>query len=391
MDRLLSPFHQSKLLNTLFWANIFVSFHYALIRYIISSFRNNYLSETQVSALYIIGSIVNTVFLLTSSKILEKLGSYRFVIYAIFIEFGATVGMALSTTPIIVALYFLIHLVTISLLLFNMDVLIEDVVTDESTTGSVRAAYLTLTNITIVLAPLVISLVIVNNNYSSVYILSALSMIPLYFLIKRFKKVNIEKIHHIQIRETISEYIKNKNLYNIFVSQFLLQLFYAFMVIYTPLYLDKYIGFSWTEIGIIFTIMLLPFVMFELPLGELADKKYGEKEFLTFGFIITGLSTLFISFVTTKIFLVWAVILFITRIGASFIEVSTESYFFKQVNKEKTDVISFFRIARPISFIFAPVLATIALQFIPFQYIFIIIGTIMITGAHYSLALNDTR
>lgn len=391
MDRLLSPFHQGKFLNTLFWANIFVSFHYALVIYINSSFLNNFFSETQISALYIIGSIVNTVFLLIASRMLEKLGGYRFAIYVIAIEFMTTVGMAVSTSPSIVAICFLTHIVAISLILFNMDVFVEDFITNESTTGGIRAAYLTLTNITIVLAPVVIAFILTDGNYFIVYSLSAISMIPLYFLMKRFKKVKVEKIFHIRIKETLSEYIKSSDLYNIFVSQFLLQLFYAFMVVYTPLYLSKYIGFSWTEIGIIFTIMLLPFVFLELPIGELADDKYGEKEFLTIGFIVMGLSTLFISFITVKIFWVWAVVLFITRIGASFVEISSESYFFKHVNREKTDVISFFRIARPISFIVAPVLATISLQFIPFQYIFIIIGTIMVIGTHYSLALHDTK
>ncbi|KKR45873.1 MAG: Glucose/galactose transporter [Parcubacteria group bacterium GW2011_GWA2_40_14] len=163
------------------------------------------------------------------------------------------------------------------------------------------------------------------------------------------------------------------------------------MVVYVPLYLEKYIGFSWTEIGIMFTIMLLPFVLFELPVGELEDRKYGEREFLTIGFVIMGLSTLFISFITLKSFWIWTTILFITRIGASFVEISTESYFFKHVNQEKPDVISFFRITRPLSFIVGPVIATIALQFMPFQYIFIVIGICMILGAHYSLALTDTK
>ena len=87
----------------------------------------------------------------------------------------------------------------------------------------------------------------------------------------------------------------------------------------------------------------------------------------------------------------WATLLFITRIGASFVEVSTESYFFKQVNPDKSDVVSFFRISRPLSFIIAPILAVLTLQFIPFQYIFILIGSLMIIGTKYSLALNDTR
>jgi MFS family permease len=137
--------------------------------------------------------------------------------------------------------------------------------------------------------------------------------------------------------------------------------------------------------------MLLPFVLFELPVGEMADEKYGEKEFLTMGFVIMGLSTIFISFVTVKIFWIWAALLFITRIGASFVEISSESYFFKQVNPEKTDVISFFRITRPLSFIVGPILATITLGFIPFEYIFIIIGSLMILGTKYSLVLKDTK
>ena len=391
MNRLLLPFKQSRLLNTIFFSNIFISFHYALIIYVNSTFLNNFFSETQVSALYIIGSIINTILLLNASKILEKIGIYKFATYCIVVEFLATLGLAVSSAPFLIGLYFLIHLVTISLLLFNMDMFIEDVSKDDSMTGSIRATYLTVTNITIVIAPSLIALLLFNNTYSFVYIASCLFLVPLYYFFRRLKNVKNPIVTHINIKETLSEYIKNKNLYNIFISNFLLQLFYAYMVIYVPLYLEKYIGFSWSEIGIMFTIMLLPFILFELPVGELADRKYGEKEFLTIGFIIMGLSTIFISFVTVKVFWMWATLLFITRIGASFVEISSESYFFKQVNPEKSDVISFFRMNRPLSFVVAPILATITLQFIPFQYIFILIGSLMIIGTKYSLALNDTK
>ncbi len=391
MDKLLLPFRQSRLLNTIFLSNIFISFHYALIIYVNSTFLNSFFSETQVSALYVIGSIANTLLLISASKIVEKIGIYKFATYCILIEFLSILGLAVSTAPFLVGLYFLIHLVTISLLLFNMDMFIEEASKDNGLTGSIRATYLTVTNITIVLGPSLVALLLFNENYWLVYTASCLLLIPLYFFFRRLKDIQNPIVRHIKIKETLSEYIKNKNLYNVFISNFLLQLFYAYMVIYVPLYLEKYIGFSWSEIGIMFTIMLLPFVLFELPVGELADEKYGEKEFLTVGFIIMGLSTIFISFVTAQVFWIWASLLFITRIGASFVEISTESYFFKQVNPDKSDVISFFRISRPLSFIVAPVLATITLQFIPFQYIFILIGTLMIIGTKYSLALNDTK
>ncbi len=385
------PFKQSKLLNTLFLSNIFISFHYALTLYVNSSFLNNFFSETQVSALYIISSILNTYFLISASKIIERIGVYKFTIYTIAIEFLSMVGLAITDIPFLVGLYFISHLICMSLLFFSMDVFIEAISKNSPLTGSIHATYLTIANIVTLISPSIVAVILITDNYSYVYLISAAFLIPMYYYIKKFKNIEHGKMKHISVKETLAEYVNNKDLYNIFFSSFLLQLFYAYMVIYTPLYLNKYIGFTWEEIGLMFTTMLIPFVFLELPLGEMADDKYGEKEFLTIGFVIMGLATLFISFVTVKVFIIWTVMLFITRIGASFVEVSTESYFFKKVNPEKTDVISFFRISRPLSFMIAPLLATVSLQFMPFQYIFIVIGSIMILGTKYSLALQDTK
>lgn len=385
------PFRQSKFLNTLFLSNFFVSFHYALVIYINSSFLSKFYSEAQVSSLYIIGSILDTILLLNASKILERFGSYRFTIYAITLEFISTVGLMLSKTSFWASAFFLIHVFTISLILFNLDVFVESVSKDESQTGEIRATYLTITNITITLAPIFVALLVFDSDYSKIYLIGSLFLLPLYYYLRRFKNLAHSPLKHIRVKETISEYIKNRDLFDIFISQSLLQFFYGYMVIYVPIYLSRYVGFSWSEIGIMFTIMLLPFVLFELPIGEMADSKYGEKEFLTIGFVVIGLSTIFIGFITAKVFWIWTTVLFISRIGASFVEISSESYFFKHVNQEKTDFISFFRISRPISFIAAPLVATVSLEFIPFQYVFIIIGGIMILGTHYSLRLNDTK
>lgn len=391
MDKILSPFRQGKTLNTLFWANIFVSFHYALIIYINSSFLSTFFTETQVSALYIVGSILDAMLLLNASRILQKLGNFKFTILAIFVELLSTLGLMFSINPFIVSLSFLTHVFTISLLLFNMDVYVEGASTDESKTSSIRATYLTITSTTIVIAPAIVSMLVKNSSYTYVYLLSSLFLLPMFYFVTNFKKIKTQQVDHINPRETLLEYTKDSNLYDIFICQSLLQLFYSYMVIYVPIYLSKYIGFSWAEIGMIFTIMLLPFVLFELPVGELEDYKYGEKEFLTIGLVILGLSTIFMSFVTVKVFWIWATMLFISRVGASFVEVSSESYFFKHVDQNKTNVISFFRISRPLSFIITPILATVIMQFIPFQFVFIAVGIIMIVGTRYSLSLEDTK
>lgn len=392
MDNLISPFKNGKLLNVIFFSNVLLAFHYYLIVYINSTFLNQYFSEAQVSTLYVIGSILNIFFFINISKLLNTIGNYRTVMYALVVEIIATVGLVVASSPFLISVYFITHVVTVAVIAFNLDVFLEGLIIDENKTGNIRSMYMTLGNIICAVSPLIVAIMLVNNVYWHIYAISAVFLLPmLYYFKKYFDTHETKPIEYINIRQTFKEYLANKDLFNIFAAQFMLQLFYAYMVIYTPIYLIKYVGFSWESIGILFTIMLLPFVLFEIPIGDLADKKYGEKEFLTVGFVIMGIFTMLISFLNTNNFLIWAVVLFATRIGASFVEVTADSYFFKHVNQEKTNLISFFRMTRPVSYIVAPVIVALSLQFIPFQYTFIIIGALMIVGTRYSLALVDTK
>src|ERR1700733_15803724 len=202
MDKLLSPFRQSKLLNTLFLANIFVSFHYALIIYINSSLLSDFFSQTQVSALYIIGSLFDALLLLNASKVIEKVGIYKFTMVAICVEFICTLGMVTTLNPLLVALFFIVHTATISLIMFNMDIFVESASPGDTDTGSIRATYLTIMNITIFLAPIVVAALVIGNNLSPVYMLGSVLMIPAYVFMKNFGSVKERPTKHIQIKKT---------------------------------------------------------------------------------------------------------------------------------------------------------------------------------------------
>jgi len=392
MEKIVSILKQSRLLNVVFLSHIFLSFHYYLVIYVNSSFLDKFFSENQISILYIIGSTINILLLLNISKILNKVGNYKTVVYAIIVEAISILGLILSTNSFLIAFYFILTQIMTPLILFNLDVFLESLSTKEEDTGNIRGIYLTVANITLVVSPTIVSFLVIDDIYLRVYVLSFIFLIPLYLFIKKyFRDYKDYPQKNILIRETFAEYLSDKKIFNISIIYFLLQFFYAYMIVYMPIYLNKYIGFAWSEIGIMFTIMLLPFVLFEIPVGNLADNKYGEKEFLTIGLLIIGLSTIIMSFITVKVFFIWAGILFISRVGASIVEITSDSYFFKQVNEEKTNLISFYRIARPLSFIVAPIVATLSFQFLPLQYVFIIIGAFMIIGTKYSLVLEDTR
>jgi MFS family permease len=163
------------------------------------------------------------------------------------------------------------------------------------------------------------------------------------------------------------------------------------MVIYTPIYLSEHLGFDWKQIGLIFTIMLIPFVLLDFPLGRLSDK-IGEKKFLIFGFVTSILFTFIIPLIKETEVLIWASILFGTRVGAATIEIMSESYFFKKVGERNADEIAFFRNTYPLSFVIAPLIAIPVLLFVPsFKYIFFVLVSILLLGLLISLRLKDIK
>jgi MFS-type transporter involved in bile tolerance (Atg22 family) len=183
--------------------------------------------------------------------------------------------------------------------------------------------------------------------------------------------------------------LKHPVLRNVFAAQTLLRFFYAWMVIYTPLYLSQYIGFSWSQIGIMFSIMLLPFLILELPLGKVVDSAFGEKKIMVFGFVLLVATVACIPFLTTSTFAVWTGVLFTSRIGAACVEMATESYFFKHVNGSLADTISLFRMARPATYVAVSAVATLTLGIISLQWSFLILAVIMVIGVPLALTLRN--
>ena len=171
----------------------------------------------------------------------------------------------------------------------------------------------------------------------------------------------------------------------------LLFFFFSWMVIYIPLHLARTVGFEWDRIGIILSIALLPYILLEYPLGHLADTRFGEKEIMTVGFILIGLFTLPLGLIASVSFFFWAFFLFATRIGASMVEIMTETYFFKKIDVTNSDFLSVFRMAEPLAYVVAPLAASLLLVFVPTQYLFAILGLVMIAGVALTLPLADTR
>lgn len=391
--------NKEKKQKSLIYLLIFLfTLHFTPATYIESTFLENLVGSNKVGFIFSIASIATIITIAIVRKVIRKVGNYQTFLNALIVEFIALSGLSLSlfveysTFWIIVFITaFIAGFVARSIAFFNLDIFIEHLSKDDEV-GAIRGAFLTSLNFAFVIGPLLSSIVAdTEKEIGKVFILGVLLLIPvIHITIKYFKNYKDSEYKDYKFLSTVFYIIRKPDLLRIFVCNFLLFLFYSWMIIYTPIYLREVIGFEIWEVARIIGLGLIPFLLLQFYLGRLADKKYGEKEILTIGLVITGLSTILMAFVSIKIFILWAAILFITRIGASMIESMVETYLFKKVTDKNLDIVSLYRAIRPLAYIVGPVLGSILLIFFDIKYLFLVLGLIMILGVNFSLKIKDT-
>ena len=385
-----------KYFGALYAAIAILGLHFSIVIYINSSFLGMYVGDNAIGVLYTVGSAVTVLSFLFISRVLHNVGNYKLTLLLTFLEMGALIGMAFADSLRVAVPLFILHQAVIPLIFFNLDVYMEKLIGhSEKQTGGKRGLFLTVVSLAGAVAPLITGYLVTENGSASftlAYIVSALLLLPFLFIIVRyFRAFSDANYKEIKVLSTIRSFWIKDDIRNVFIAHLLLQLFFTWMVVYVPLYLATQMGFSWTTIGSILFVALMAYVLLEYPIGLIADRYTGEKEMMLFGFTIIILSTSALSFITTPTIWLWISVLFLTRVGASFVEVTTESYFFKHTRGTDANIISFFRITRPLSYVFGALLGSLTLLYLPFQFMFLVLGAFMIPALFFVLQLKDTK
>ena len=370
-----------------FLAGFSLTLSAALVYYINSSFLGSVVGETNVGFIYASAALATLIVILFIPILGRRFGllkmSRRFALIFIF----SLIALATSQTAVVQISSFIIFYASIVGLGLWLDIYLETL-SPNRRTGRIRGGYLTVINTAVLFAPYVSGRTLdYTGSYQAIYCLSLLVALPLLY--QMFWRLTDRPLPI--SRRSLGEKLRDSNLRKILALDFFLNLFFFFMVIYLPLHLHNVLGFGWEKIGLIFTIMLLPFVLIEYPLGWLADRKFGEKEILSLGLIVAALATLPIAFLTTKSIALWAGLLFLTRVGASAIESMKETYLFKKVTAGDVGVISLSRLTIPLAYIIGSLLSIVILRFFPISFLFLLISILFIFGLYFSLTLKDTR
>ena len=377
-------------LKSVFLVGFFLTIALSLTGYIDSSFAEKYVNLKTVGILFSLGSMAAIAYLAYLPKILGKLGTTRTFHLTSIIYLLSVLGMLYTGTPIIFKALFIVYLASGIGIYFVIDVLIEHF-SRTGATGNVRGVSLVIYNIAYLIGPLLAGMILKNNSFELVYLLAGIFIIIMILVYARdLEKVRFHSHHNGKsLWRNFLRLSKNKDLFHGYLVSLALAFFFSWMAIYTPIYLREFMGFGWDKIGAIFAIMHIPYIILDLPIGRFLDRCSCEREFITLGFVVIGISTMALALIGSASFIFWAIGLALTRVGASFVQVGSESYFFKRVTDEDSDMIAGFRNATPVAYIIGPLVATLFLSFASYNALFVILGAIMLVCTTVSLALKN--
>jgi len=347
--------------------------------------------ERIIGMVYAVNALFGLTTLILLPRLLRRVGNVHAAIGVITLSMFSLLVLAFSPSPWVIFPAFLIQSVLVSAFYFVIDVFLEKYSKPKSL-GLVRGTALTIGGLAWMFPPAIAGIIAGSGDFTPIYAGGAVLLFPaLLLLLTKFKDFKDVPYHVPSLGQTFVEIRSSRDISGILFIQFLLQFFYAWMIIYAPIYLAEHLHIPWTTIGLALTIALSAFVIFEIPAGEIADKWLGEKELLVVGLLLMTLGTGIIPFVSSTTLVVWGAVLFIGRMGASILETMTETYFFKKIPHESANLVSAFRLTTPLAFLIAPVCAAIILPFGGISSLFLILATLLLFGTTVVAHLKDTR
>ena len=343
-----------------------------------------------VGVFYLVAYLIFLALLLNFHKLINKFGKSKVLISSIFFKIAVIVFLALYPPGKFGIILLIIYIICSNLGWVSLDIILESC-SNDSKSGRIRGKYLTIMNLGYFIGPFISTQILKRFDYAGIFVV--LLLLNLFILIVeslRTKESGCHFVAEIKLKHIFKKIIGRKNICRILYISFVLEFFYALMIIYVPIHLLS-LGLGWDRIGIIFTIMLLPFILLQYPAGVLADKKMGEKELLAGAIIIMGMSALVIYFISSVGILIWSLILFSSRIGAALVEILRDSYFYKRIDGNDVDIIDFFRTAGPLGYILASILSVIVVYFFSVKAVFILIGIVVLSALCPTLYLLDNK
>lgn len=384
---------RNRLLVITYFMTFLYALHYAIPVYATSSYLHQFFHSSVVSWAYVVGSFFALISSIHIAKSIKKYHTYRFTVGVTILEMIVVILFGLTNEPYLLFPLFVIHFVLQSLLFISLNVFMESF-SAHANVGSIRGLFLAVFHVGILMSPLIGGYILSVSSFSTLYIVSALVLIPYLVMVHHYlSHIKDPAYHTVDLFGAMKKAMQKRDLRAAVVAKFLVEAFYAVMVIYSPIYLSTLGVPLITYLSFIIPVALVPLVLLPYELGYLADVKFGEKEMLLIGLLLLIITSFLCVIVTKPDILLWTFILLISRIGASLVDTMAYSYYFKKITAEDPSFTALFVNMYNLAIIVTGLVGVLIAPFLiekP-QLIFIILGTSIMLGTTLVLPMKDTR
>jgi hypothetical protein len=368
--------------------SVLIGFSEALVIYIASSYFKEVSGRSDVGIFYIVIYAIFLVILLNLHKLIRLVGKTRVLVWSFVGQIGVILALLFVDVTVVKVASMILFLLFDQMLLVSLDILLDSCTSTEAT-GRTRGSHLMILNIGFIVGPFVSTWLLASFNFVSVFsLVLVFKLIALSIAFFRLGQINHVNLSRETVGGLLLKAIKNVDVRRIYYISFALEVFYGLMIMYSPIYLES-IGMSLRQIGLVFTIMLIPFLLVEYPVGWIADKELGEKEMIIFFLSLIALTTAWVYYLDKPIVWLWAIGLFATRIGAASLEVLRDSYFYKKIGDDDVDLIDFFRTARPVAYITAALLSVFVVEIYSVHEMFLLASLVLVSALFPAWRLRD--
>ncbi len=363
----------------------------ALVAYLGSSYFKEATGVENVGIFFVVSFSFILLGLLNLHKVFLKFGRPRTLLILLTLQIVVVLFLALLPVSPLGAFFLILYYIIYGIIWVVWDAVLEAYSVDEKT-GRIRGMFLSVWGIGAIIGPLLSLSLVEKHGYGLIFsiVLGLYSLMLVVALITLNQITGKIKTKRVPLPKLIKKVCANKALWRVYWVALSLSFAASTMVVFIPLRLRE-MGFQWSEMGMMFTLMLLPFVLLEYPAGLLADKKYGEKEIMFVGFIILIVAVILITRLESVSFWVWTGALLLSRVGYALIESMRDTYFYKQIDGTDVALINLFRTARPVAYIVSMVIATVIQLFFGMTAVFIGLLVFLLVGLYPVITLKDTK
>jgi len=380
--------------TVLSFGNFLLTAQLYLIVYAFGPYLAAFMPASETGLVIAAGAILTLILFPLMPQLVGRHGARRIAIAAATVESIALLWLALA--PSLIVIIALVALVSAlpALISYLLDLMLEATIAEESSTGRIRTAFLTCANIAVVIAPFVAGILIsATGSYRAVFLAAAATLVPLAALLLARRIPAGAPPDITDMRRTLVRMFRDRDLRSVSIAYFVLRSFYQWTNLYIPLYLHTTLGVSWAALGLMLALSMLPYVLIEYPVGVMADRFLGDKEFIFGGFLVIGFSYALGAFITAgTTFAVMLGIMVAMNVGGAFVEAATEGHFFRRVSERDANTVGVFRMARPASTLIAPIFGSLLLALCGYGPLFVLSGLFIVTaGSAAALSIKDFR